>query len=349
MSWMNKNYEKVLLGAGAVAAIGLAFVGWNAAGGVEEELQKPATGAGNNNTAVPGAEAVDGAASSLAAKPAWKPFEDEEEGRPLDLFVGPPLFAKRGAKEPVDLWKDEPVHPPVKNRWWLEHRVDPSFADSPQRDPDEDGYSNLEEFEGQTDPSDARSHPELIAKLTYVKDESYRHLILFSGDFGANQFQFKFYDDANKEGLRHKNPVAAGGNIFDEGPVAGRFKLIEVQERNVRNERLNIDQLQKFAVIEDLKPNKKGDRFEIPRTIPRANIPQLQRFDRKAVLDLRAAGFSGKEFKVEERTAFALPPDAPEKKFTLKEVTPDSVTVEWQDEKGQARSVHIPKGGTPKP
>lgn len=347
MSWMNNNYEKVLLGGGAVVAIALAFLGWRAAGSVEEDLQKPATGLGNSNTAVPGAETLAGAASSLAAKHEWQPFVEDE--RPLDLFVGPPIFAKRDVKEPVDLWKDPPVHPPIENKWWLEHRVDPSFADSPQRDPDEDGYSNLEEFLGKTDPSDARSHPELIKKLTYVKDDSYQHLVLFSGDFGPNQYQFKFFDKANLEGIRTRNPVAAGGNIFDEGPAAKRFRLVEVQERDVRNERLNIVQKQKFAVIEDGKENKKGDRFEMPRELPKAEYPKHYRYDRKAVFDLRAAGFAGKEFEVEERTTFALPPGAAEKKFMLKEVTPESVTVQWQDEKGETKSVTIPKGGTPPP
>ena len=55
----------------------------------------------------------------------------------------------------------------------------------------------------------------------------------------------------------------------------------------------------------------------------------------------------GKEFKVEEYTAFALPPDSAKKDYFLKEVTPGSVTVEYVDPSGEKKTVEIPKGETP--
>ncbi len=348
MSWISNNYEKVFLGGAAVATVALVLLGWSAASSVEDDLRKPTTAGGHNDTGIAGVEDVAGAASALASRHVWQ--ASDEDGRPDDLFVGPPLFARAGEKEPVDLWKGQPVHPPIDNRWWLTHHIDCTHDDAPQQDADKDGYTNLEEFEGKTDPSDPRSHPELIAKLSYVKDNSYQWVITFTSDLGPAQLQFKFFDNANPEGIRNKDYIGPGANIFAEGPGKDRFKLLEVQERKVHNDHLNIDEDQKVAIIEDQKANKKGERYEVPRKIARANIPrQLSHFDRKAVFELRAAGLTGKEFEVEERTAFGLPPENPQKNFFLKEVTPEGVTVEWKDADGASKTVRIRKGGLPEP
>ena len=71
------------------------------------------------------------------------------------------------------------------------------------------------------------------------------------------------------------------------------------------------------------------------------------KFDRTAVFSLEALGLSGTEFKVEENTTFALPPDAPQKDYLLKKVTPASVTVEYPDAQGTRKTVEINKGCLP--
>jgi hypothetical protein len=47
---------------------------------------------------------------------------------------------------------------------------------------------------------------------------------------------------------------------------------------------------------------------------------------------------------VKERTKFALPPDAPEKNYLLKKVTPGSIEVEYKDANGQTQTKEIAKG-----
>ncbi len=128
-------------------------------------------GAGNNNTAVAGADLIPKALQSMKLDRTWTQAMDGE--RPVDLFTGiAALHQKQRARKPVDLLKDPPVHPPIPNTWWIENRLDPGFADSPNRDPDADGFSNIEEFIAKTDPNNGKSIPALIAKLMYVKDES---------------------------------------------------------------------------------------------------------------------------------------------------------------------------------
>lgn len=350
MSWMSNNYEKVVLGGAAVAALALAFFGWRAASSVEDKLPVEISGRGDNTTAVPGAELLPGTLSSIQTKHQWQRAEVDE--RPLDLFTGIALFAQKESKEPVDLWKDSPVHPPIPNRWFLDHGIDIGFADSPQRDPDKDGFSNLEEYEGKTDPSDPKSHPALIAKLSYANQKVLEWLLMFTSDLGPEQNQFKLLHQAapGREFKMGIEQLAKPGDLIefkDDGPGKGRFRLLKVEERMVRNESTKQDEPLKFATIEDLKPNKKGDTFEIPRKMANRVKPDFIRRDRTAVFDLRAAGHEGQTFEVEERTEFALPPGAATKEFFLKEVTDDAVTVEIREAGSNPREVTIPKGGFP--
>lgn len=350
MSWMSENYEKVVLGGGAVVALALAYFGWSVSSNVDNELINPATGRGDDTTAVPGAELLPQVISSMGSRKELK--QAERDGRPLDLCTGIALFARRDSKDPVDPFKDAPIHPPIDNRWFLDHRVPIGYKDSPQRDPDGDGFSNIEEYEAKTLPNDPRSHPPLIAKLTYVGQEAKEWLLMFTMDIGPAQNQFKYMhqDKGRKQIGMGMNQMVKPGDILqfkEAGPGDGRWKLLKIEERQELNERINVNETNKYAIIEDLKENKKGDTFEVPRKMPRAVQPQHARYDRKASLELRAIGFTGKPFLVEERTAFALPPGSPEKNYFLKEVTDDAVVVQMAGDGGQQQEVVIPKGQFP--
>jgi hypothetical protein len=354
MSWMSENYEKAALGGGAAVALALAFFGWSAASSVDENLQNPATGRGDNTTAVKGAEEIPGTISAMKAGHKWSPAVVND--RSLDLFTGIPLFAKRGEKDPVDLWTAQPIHPPIDNQWFLKYRIDIGFADSAERDPDGDGFSNLEEFQAKTDPSDPKSHPALIAKLSYVDQEKVQWMVRWSSELDDRSV-FKCRDShfpGKDFGMKMEDAVKPGEickfkDLRDKKcPLSNRFKFVEIQERTEKNKRTGEKKTMKYAIMEDLKPNKKGDRFEVPRRVPTARLKQLIHQDRTAVFELKAAGHQGKTFKVEERTVFALPPGAKEKRFFLKEVTDKNVTVEVRDASGAAmKTFVIPKGGLP--
>jgi hypothetical protein len=57
------------------------------------------------------------------------------------------------------------VHPPVPNEWLEEFGLPIVDGDVLTQDPDADGFSNLEEWQGHTKPTDKNSHPAFIAKL----------------------------------------------------------------------------------------------------------------------------------------------------------------------------------------
>lgn len=341
-----KNYEKVAVGAAVVAALGLGYLGWAKLNGVESEFAAIESGAKGNDPSVKGAEELPKAASLLGAPRKWE-REQTETDREVDLFTSVPLYLKRDAgNKVIDPLLDAPVHPPIPNKWWIDHRLDLGFADAPQRDADGDGFTNLDEYNGKTDPNDAKSFPALINKLKFVKDESVEWLLQFSSDIGADQYQFKYISRAGEN--RTKNFLKAGDVFFTEGDLAkNRFKLLKVEARTAKNANTGVEETVNWAVIEDQKSNKQSQTYEVPRKMPEAQLGQYTRWDRTAVLSLEAAGHAGKEFKVEENTSFALPPDSAEKKYLLKKVTPEGIEVEIQDANGAKRSLQIPKGGMP--
>ncbi len=354
MSWMSDNYEKVALGGGAAVALALAFFGWSAASAVDDELQNPVTGRGDDDTSVPGAEEIPGTISAMEAGHQWR--QATVNDRPLDLFTGIALFAKRGEKEPVDLWTAKPIYPPIPNRWFLDYRLDIDFADSAERDPDGDGFSNLDEFHGKTDPSDEKSHPALIAKLSYADQDVASWLLRWSSEMDDKNV-FKCLDSRarGKEfGMEMEDAVKIGDvckfkTVREvECPLSGRFKLAKIEERTEKNERTGVEKTMKYATFEDLKPNNKGITYEVPRRMTNIQRPNFVHYDRTAVFDLKAARYEGKTFKVEERTAFSLPPGAKEKPFFLKEVTDEKVTVEVRDASvSVTETLEIPMKGFP--
>jgi hypothetical protein len=347
MSWFSKNYEKAALVGAVLVAIGLVYFGIDKIGGVKKEFEPDLTGRGNNKTAVPGAERIPMALQSMKLDRSWKKALDGD--RPVDLFTGIALFIKSSEPEkPVDLIKGDDVHPPIKNIWWIENRIDPGFADSPQRDPDEDGFSNIDEFTAKTDPNNDKSHPSLIAKLKFLKDESIAWVI--RPGFGDNgKFPFNYEDAKGRQNrISAANAIGEGELFFPQNPEANRFKLLGSELRREVNPRTQAEREITYVTIEDQRPNKTGLKYEFPA--PLQNDERKNRYvqhDRTAVFSLEALGLDGKEFRVEENTSFALPPSAAQKNYLLKTVTPDSVIVEYPDAAGGRATVTINKGAMP--
>lgn len=346
MSWFSTNYEKAALGAAVAVALGLCYLGWSHYSSVDGDFSVDLKGKGNNNTAIANSDLIPKALGSLKLDRSWTQADDED--RPVDLFTGISLFVASKAPEvPVDLLdkNQAPVHPPIPNKWWIDNRLDPGFGDSPNRDPDEDGFTNLEEFNDNTDPNDAKSHPLLIWKLTYLKDESLGWVVR-PGYGDGGKFSFKYGDTkGNKNKVGATEMVGPNELFFPTEPMKNRFKLLGSEVRNELNKATNVKQDVTIVRIEDQKPNKKGTIYEIPSPLSEERQNQFLQYDRTAVMSLEALGFSGKEIKVEENTPFALPPDATSKDFLLKKVSPEAIEVEYSDAQGTKKTKTISKGG----
>lgn len=346
MSWLSKNFEKAALGGAAVLALGVAFLGWSKYSGVQNEFGNKPEGGGGTHTGITGADLLPKAGQSLKLSHAWAQGMDGD--RAVDLFTGIALFIHKDNPEAtVDLLKDPDVHKGIPNKWWLDNRIDPGFGDSPQRDPDGDGFANIEEFEAKTDPNNASSHPSLLDKLMFVKDESLIWVVR-PGYSDRDSFPYSYEDSKNaKNKLAAGEVVAPDALFFPQGPMANRFKHLGKETRREMNTRTNSEEEITYARFEDQRPNKKGTVYLVPEGLPETRKKEAAQYDRTAVFTLEALGQSGVEFKVEENTTFALPPDSPKKDFLLKKVTPGSVTLEYTDSQGNTKSVDINKGSMP--
>ena len=347
MSWFSKNYEKAALGGAVVVALGLAYAGYSKYSGAEKDFSAALRGTGKENTAVAEAERIPQAIASMKIDRKIEQALDRD--RPVDLFTGIPLFvASADPERPIDLYRDAAVHPPITNGWWIKNRIDPGFADSPNRDPDQDGFSNLEEFTLETDPNDPKSFPPLLPKLMFVKDESITW-VLRPGYGGEGKFPFTYEDSkGEKNKTSAANPPGEGSLFFEEGAMKNRFKLLGAEDRRQMNERINLEVNITIVRIADQLPNKQGIVYEIPSPLPEQRKNEFLNYDRTAVFSLEALGLSGKEFKVKENTLFSLPPDGPKKEYLAKTVTPEKVTVEYTDSTGTVKTIEISKGALPK-
>ena len=350
MSWISENYEKAAIGVGAVALIGLAYVGLQKAGSVEGDFSGSAAGLTptKGDPSVAGADKVAYAKLSLLRK--RELLKGDDKGRAVDWFTGVPLFVnKNDPSNPVDISDPNvaPVHPPIPNKWWIDNRIDPGFADSPQRDADEDGFSNLDEFNAKTDPNDKKSYPSLITKLTYSGDEFVQWVLRPGFPDAAGSFTFKYNDTLQREARNNAaDPAKPGDTFFSEGPIKDRFKFIGAEKKMEMNDKFNAEVEVTIVTVEDMKPNKLGMKYEIPASFRNADRLKYSKFDRTAILTLEALGLEGQEMKVEEFTEFALPPDAKEKAFKLTAVTPESITIEHKNAAGKIETYTILKGAT---
>jgi hypothetical protein len=349
MSWLLKNYEKAALAGAAVIALGLVVLGWQKSRGVSEDFGAGLQGSGSNTTAVADAALVPITLQSLKLDRTWTQAKTLPGDRPVDLFAGIALFIASSAPDkPLDPFTGPPIHPPIPNIWWLEHRLDPGFADSPNRDPDGDGFSNIEEFTAKTDPNSNKSIPALSAKLRFVKDECLAW-VLRPGYGDADKFPISYEDSKRQTNKIPAGEMAAPNDVFfQKGPMAKRFKLLghEIRKEISKSTKAEIEVT--IVRIEEQRPNKKGLVYEVPSPLQEERKNEYLQYDRTAILSLEAIGETGKEFKVEERTSFALPFNAPKKDYFLKQVTPTSITVEYTDAQGALKTLQIPKGSLPR-
>lgn len=347
MSWLSKNYEKAALGGAVVVALGLGYLGWSKLSSVEADFPTDVSRGGGNNTAVANADLIPKALQSIKLDRTWNQALDGE--RSVDLFTGIPLFIKSSDPEKaIDLIKDPPVHDPIPNTWWLDNRIDLGFGDSPQRDPDSDGFSNIEEHKAKTDPNNNKSVPSLIAKLMFVKDESVWWVVR-PGYGSEGKFPFTYLDAKNQNNKIPMGGMVAPNEIFyEKAPAAGRFKLLGSETVKEMNKRIKLEMEVTYVRIEDQRANKKGTVYRIPAPLSEDLKMEHRQWDRSAVFSLEALGQNGTEFKVEENTAFALPPGAAKKDYFLKSVTPDKVVVEYPDADGSRKTVEFSKGSMPK-
>ena len=156
MNWIRANYDRVAVIAGALFLLLCAFFIWRSASTFAENFASMQS-TGPARTAPAPAVELEAAAAKLRQPPQWTFGGRSGLFVPEKHFIGPAGF-------PATLQTTE-VHPPVPNEWLDQFGLPIAEADVLSQDPDGDGYTNLEEWHGRTNPTDKNSHPPFISRL----------------------------------------------------------------------------------------------------------------------------------------------------------------------------------------
>jgi len=162
MDWIKEHYDKAALFAAALIAVASAvFIGLNTSAFPAAFEGRDSSKPKDNTIAPPPVESIQAAAAIVQKPREWAAYEGS-------LLVSRPYVLKDGRLvDPLE--GGAQLHPPVPNAWLIQHGLD--YADSAilDLDADNDGFSNLEEFQGGTSPVSGEATPPFHTKLRLAK------------------------------------------------------------------------------------------------------------------------------------------------------------------------------------
>jgi hypothetical protein len=223
MDWIKAHYDRaVLIGAAAFLFICAIWIWWSAIqfGNrlVTQQQPRPKTA-----SPPPVAIELDRAAVQLQNPAQWK------AGTRSGLFVPEKHFI--GADGMPATLQNTQVHPPVPNDWFQKYGLPIEDADVLDQDPDKDGFTNLDEWQGGTDPMQKDSHPDYITKLHLVSatEEPFRYI--FSSRI-KDKFGINTIDESEPTQFLKVGDVVRGTD----------FKIVKFTEKRARNQYgMNVD------------------------------------------------------------------------------------------------------------
>jgi hypothetical protein len=217
MEWIKAHYDRVALIAAAIFLLVSAISIWWSAIRFGSNLTPQQAAPQKNASAPPMAIELDRAGEELQHPAQWK--SSTRSG----LFVPEKHFI--GADGVPATLQNTQVHSPVPNDWFEQFNLPIQDADVLEQDPDGDGFPNLDEWQGRTDPTDKDSHPEYLTKLHLVSasEEPFRYM--FSSWVGGT-FAINAVDQSEPTQFLKIGDVIRGTD----------FKIVKFTEKHDRNQ-----------------------------------------------------------------------------------------------------------------
>jgi hypothetical protein len=227
IDWLKANHDRAVLIAAAVFLLVSAVAIWWSAIRFGNRLVTPAPMPAKTASQPPVAVELDRAAEQLQKTAQWR--SSTRSG----LFVPEKHFI--GADGMPATLQNTQVHAPVPNEWFEKYALAIEDADALDQDPDKDGFTNLDEWQGKTDPTKAESHPDYTTKLHLVSatEESFRYIF-------ASRTRDKF--GINSIDQSEPTQFLKVGEII-RGTDFKIVKFTEKQERNQYGMRMDVSEL----------------------------------------------------------------------------------------------------------
>lgn len=223
MDWIRQNFEKLI-----VLLIGLALLlsavllfqkvqGFNA---TFTSLRSPEKTAGVEPLDL---SVIDTARAMVATPATW-----EKTG---PVFNSRPYIVKDGAL--VDILEDGAValHDPIPNSWFIQYELDILDPGVPEQDPDQDGFTNAEEYTAKTNPIDPKSVPSYYTKLRLEEYISQPFRLLFA-QYTGDTYQVNTLDVRQPSQFLKKGDMIAGT----------KYKIVDFEKKSVINEATGANQ-----------------------------------------------------------------------------------------------------------
>ena len=189
-------------------------------------------------------EALERAKEALVKPTSW-------ENHTGSLFVSRKYVARHDDAAGADLLINPfepgsaPLHPPIPNDWFLKNNLADRILDTDvlNQDPDKDGFTNLDEFVGKTDPQDSASHPSYLTKLRLKK-------------FIRTPFRLKFeaYDDdgnfqINTVDVHQATQFVKMGEII----TGTKYKVVKFESKAELNPKTGVNKDISELVVEHIE------------------------------------------------------------------------------------------------
>jgi len=227
MDWLKQNYERAILILAAIillACAGLIFL--NVSKFPEQFSTRNSNKPKDNNIPPAAMDALAKAADQIKNPHSWKDHDGS-------LFVSRMYILKDG--KPVNPSEGTDLHPPVTNAWLLKYGLPLPDTDVNEQDPDQDRFTNLEEFKGGTDPTDPKSHPPYYTKLHLLKFIPKPFRLIFTGTPDEGQ---TFTINTKDKGSRTQF-LALGDTI--EGNEGAKYKLLTYEKKVTTKNDIEVD------------------------------------------------------------------------------------------------------------
>jgi hypothetical protein len=217
MNWIRANYDRAALIAAALflflSAVFIFLRASNFRKSIAEMRLEPSVQKQSSKGKAPD---VDLAKEKLLGPAQWT-----FSGR-SGLFVPEQHFINANG-QPSTL-ENTQLHPPVPNEWLGEFGLPITEGDVLEQDADGDGFSNLDEWEAHTNPTDKNSHADYITKLKMISLAQEPFRFIFSSWVG---------DTYAINTIDHRQPtqfLRIGETI--RGTL---FKLVKFKEKNEKS------------------------------------------------------------------------------------------------------------------